>query len=98
MRYQVSASTRPAPSAAWQLRMWSKKHRESRIDGGCGIGAINLTSSSRTTVDAPADQIKQCHARRHRVDHVAGDHPGAFPVIALVGNPFHSRTTSLGSL
>ena len=98
MRYQVSASTRPAPSAAWQLRMWSKKHSESRIDGGRGIGAINVTSSRRTTSDAEsqcllaglpqpvgaaADQVQQRHARRHRVDRVAGEHPGAFAVSAL---------------
>ena len=78
MRYQVSASTRPAPSAAWQLRMWSKKHSESRIDGGRGIGAISVTSASGTVCDAefsasthrlPAaprrharDQLKQRHA------------------------------------
>ncbi len=33
--------------AAWQLRMWSRKHRLSRIDGGRGIGAISVTSVER---------------------------------------------------
>ncbi|CKT48215.1 Uncharacterised protein [Mycobacterium tuberculosis] len=42
-------STRPPPIASWQLRMWSRKHNESRIDGGRGIGAASVTSSSATT-------------------------------------------------
>src|SRR3984957_10476180 len=51
IRYQVSLSTRPPPIAAWQLRMWSRKHSESRIDGGRGIGAISAIRSSGTVDD-----------------------------------------------
>nr|BFE80262.1 hypothetical protein GCM10020093_028630 [Planobispora longispora] len=85
--------------------MWSRKHRQSRTEGGRGIGARSLAPASGTACaaearasrrrsqfpGAPADELDQMDTRRDGMDPVPADHADAVSGVRGVGHPAHGE-------